>query len=101
MHHHHSGGTDLAATNAISNVAQPAPAEVPSSSAGNSGVGVVILMIAAYFGPTLVAILRKRQNVGAIFALNLFLGWTVLGWIIAFVWSLTATPTVIVQTVKR
>ncbi|WP_231969555.1 superinfection immunity protein [Polynucleobacter necessarius] len=25
-------------------------------------------------------------NIGAIFALNLFLGWSLIGWVIALVW---------------
>ena len=47
-------------------------------------------IIGAYFVPALVARLRKHHQANAIGALNLLLGWTVLGWIAAFVWSLTA-----------
>lgn len=32
---------------------------------------------------------RKHNNSGAIFVLNLFLGWSCLGWIIAIVWAHT------------
>lgn len=31
----------------------------------------------------------KKRNAGAIFVLNLLLGWTVIGWIVALVWALT------------
>lgn len=46
------------------------------------------LVIALYFAPTIVAASRRHQSAPAIFALNLFLGWTFLGWLAALVWSL-------------
>jgi len=47
--------------------------------------------LALYFLPTIIGF--RKSNAGAIFALNLLLGWTVIGWIVALVWSLTAeTP---------
>ena len=42
-----------------------------------------------YFAPTLVALLRHKRNTLSIFLLNLFLGWTFVGWIIALVWAST------------
>lgn len=44
----------------------------------------------AYFLPTIIAAARGHHNGGAVFALNLLLGWTVLGWIAALVWAVTA-----------
>lgn len=41
-----------------------------------------------YFIPGSIAFARRRSNTAAIFALNFFLGWTVLGWVVALVWSL-------------
>ncbi|MEY5098743.1 MAG: hypothetical protein RJA36_1462 [Pseudomonadota bacterium] len=43
-----------------------------------------------YFLPSIVARLRDHRQMPAIFLLNLFLGWTGLGWIAALVWSATA-----------
>ena len=40
---------------------------------------------AAYMFPFLIALLRRTHNVGGVFLLNLLLGWTVIGWIVAFV----------------
>lgn len=45
-----------------------------------------------YFIPSLVALARGHHQLLAIFLLNLLLGWTVLGWIAALVWSATAIP---------
>jgi hypothetical protein len=54
------------------------------------GVGIVAIVAALYFVPWIIALLRQHQSAGAIFVLNLFLGWTFLGWIVALVWSMTA-----------
>jgi hypothetical protein len=36
-----------------------------------------------YFLPTLIASHRKHHQQASIFVINLFLGWTFLGWVIA------------------
>jgi hypothetical protein len=48
-----------------------------------------IILVACYFIPTLVAFSRKHHNAGAICALNILLGWTIVGWVASFVWALT------------
>lgn len=40
-----------------------------------------------YFLPTIIAILRGKVNTVAIFILNVLVGWTFIGWVIAFIWS--------------
>ncbi len=52
-----------------------------------SSIIVMILILFAYFLPTVIAYSEKKKNWNAIFALNLFLGWTVIGWIVAIVWA--------------
>jgi hypothetical protein len=52
-------------------------------------IALLLLAAALYFAPTFVATSRGHHNTGAIFALNLLLGWIVLGWIAALIWSLT------------
>lgn len=44
---------------------------------------------AIHFLPTIIAALRRGRSLVGIFLLNLFLGWTVIGWIIALIWALT------------
>lgn len=49
---------------------------------------VIIYIIAGflvYFIPTLASSGKKHSN--GIFVLNLFLGWTFLGWVAALVWA--------------
>ena len=40
-----------------------------------------------YFIPALVAADRKNPNTTAIFILNLLLGWSLIGWVVALVWA--------------
>lgn len=41
-----------------------------------------------YFLPAIVAFARSKRDAGAILVLNLLLGWTAIGWVIALVWAL-------------
>ena len=54
---------------------------------------VALLFLAVYFLPTFVAVARKKVNKGAIFVLNLFLGWSLIGWVVALVWALSSPET--------
>ena len=56
------------------------------------GFGFVI-----YFLPTIVALVRHKQNVVSILLLNLFLGWTLIGWIVALVWASTVDAPIAVR----
>ena len=40
-----------------------------------------------YFLPTIIALVRSKRDTLAIFLLNLFLGVTLIGWIVALVWA--------------
>lgn len=48
-----------------------------------------IFMAGGYMVPLLIAIKRKHPQVAAIGVVNIFLGWSFLGWVIALTWSLT------------
>ena len=61
------------------------------------GVAVVLVVLAIYFFPWIVANHRRHENQAALFCLNLFLGWTLVGWVIALVWALSRPPIVVVQ----
>jgi hypothetical protein len=50
---------------------------------------MLIVATLIYFLPTVIALIRGHLSGLAIFLLNLFLGWTLLGWIIALIWSCT------------
>jgi hypothetical protein len=53
------------------------------SSGTLAGTMLVFAIIGAYFVPTIVAAARKVPNQGSVFVINLFLGWTVIGWVVA------------------
>jgi hypothetical protein len=50
------------------------------------------IALAIHFIPTVIAIARRKRNAVWIFLVNLFLGWTVVGWVWALVWSLMTEP---------
>jgi hypothetical protein len=50
---------------------------------------VVIVFILIYFFPSVIAFSKSKSNTAAIFVLNLFLGWSFIGWIVALVWALS------------
>ena len=63
----------------------------------NEGMTVVVIIaviigilagLAVYFIPTFIAFGKHKSNRGAVFALNFFLGWALIGWVIALVWAL-------------
>lgn len=46
----------------------------------------------AYFIPTIIALSTRKRDRAAIVVLNLFLGWTLIGWVIALVWAVKQDP---------
>ena len=56
---------------------------------GEALTGMVVF-VAIYFIPTMVAYYREHHQRAAIVLLNILLGWTGLGWVGALVWSATA-----------
>lgn len=59
---------------------------------GSPMAGFLFLVVGfvIYFLPTFVASSRKHLNGTSIFLVNLFLGWTFLGWVVALVWASSA-----------
>ncbi|MDS2174280.1 MULTISPECIES: superinfection immunity protein [unclassified Nesterenkonia] len=59
-------------------------------------VGIVIVVVglvalAVYFLPSLVAMIRSH-NVGGVFLVNLLLGWSFIGWVVALVMACGSKP---------
>ena len=52
---------------------------------------VFAMGLCIYFVPTIVALSRKHLQKTAIILLNIFLGWTFIGWVVALVWSVMRT----------
>ena len=60
---------------------------LPEFASSLAGVLVLLLAVALYLLPTVVAYTRKHTNAVAIFVVNLFFGWTLIGWVAAMVWA--------------
>lgn len=67
-------------------------------SGGGEGAGAAALLamlcggligLAFHFIPTIVAVIRKHRNTGPIVLVNLLLGWSCIGWVVALAWSMT------------
>ena len=43
----------------------------------------LIIFIGLYLVPTIVAAIRQVPNIGSVIVINVFLGWSVIGWVIA------------------
>lgn len=60
-------------------------------------MGVLIFIAMLGFGallyllPAFIAAVRRRPNTAAILVLNLFLGWTFIGWVGSLIWAVS-TP---------
>lgn len=54
--------------------------------------GLFFVYLAVYFViyilPMIIAFNRHHENYTAIFLLNLLLGWTLVGWVVALVWAI-------------
>jgi hypothetical protein len=50
---------------------------------------ILIFLVALYFLPTIIAAFREHSQFLPILLLDVFLGWTLVGWVVALVWSVT------------
>lgn len=48
---------------------------------------LLIILLVIYFAPTINAFEKKHRSRSGIATLNFFLGWTLIGWVIALAWS--------------
>jgi hypothetical protein len=82
----------LAASGIVTTQAQvPATPAIshPSSESGGVGLGLILIALAAalYFFPAALASHRNCKATGGIVVVNIFLGWTFIGWVVALAWA--------------
>jgi hypothetical protein len=64
--------------------------------AAGSVIALVLLLLLCvigfvfYFLPTLIAIFRHHHQWGAITIINVFFGWTFIGWVVSLAWAVSA-----------
>ena len=56
---------------------------------GNLITTYFIVYLIIYFLPTIIALLSGCDRTGSVFLMNLFLGWTFIGWVWAFIWAVS------------
>jgi Superinfection immunity protein len=50
-----------------------------------------------YFLPAIIAFARSKRDAVSILVLNLLLGWTMIGWVIALVWALRQDAPIVIR----
>jgi hypothetical protein len=66
-----------------------------ASNSGAAGLGAfigVLVLIGLYLLPTLIGAKRKVVNIGSVAAINILLGWTLIGWAVALAMALRTNP---------
>jgi hypothetical protein len=53
---------------------------------------LLLLLFPAYLLPCLVATMRNCKAWGGIAVVNVFLGWTFIGWVVALAWAASGEP---------
>ena len=61
---------------------------------------ILLLFIAAYFIPFIIALIRDVRNKVSVFFLNLFLGWTVIGFFVLLFYASLTNATANVSVVE-
>jgi hypothetical protein len=61
-------------------------------------LSTIFFVPALYMQPTFEAWINKHPNLYSVALLNIFLGWTIVGWVGAIVWAFNKPSTVVVVT---
>jgi hypothetical protein len=64
--------------------------------AAESNIGTTIVVLALYLIPLIVAMVRKVPNVGSVAVINVLLGWTFIGWVVALAMAVRTVPPAVV-----
>lgn len=65
---------------------------VAVSCCGITGGGLIaaaVVVFVGYVAPMTIAFMRGHPNLASIFVVNVFLGWTFVGWVVAMAWSVS------------
>lgn len=57
-----------------------------------SGAGMLIVVLGLYLVPTIIGMIRKVPNIGSVIVINLLLGWTLVGWVVALAMAVRTVP---------
>ena len=48
---------------------------------------ILLVFLGIHFLPTFIAVVREHRHALLIFVLNIFLGWTIIGWLVLLIWA--------------
>jgi Superinfection immunity protein len=57
---------------------------------GIAGLALLAVLLFPYFLPSFIA--WRKPQFAAVFVVNFFLGWTLVGWVVALAWALKSEP---------
>jgi hypothetical protein len=63
-----------------------------SGGAGAAAAIFFLFGLGLYLIPTIIAAIRKVPNLGSVVVINLFLGWTLVGWVVALAMAARSQP---------
>ncbi len=58
----------------------------------------ILLYLFVYLLPVIIAYWRSKSDIKKIFIVNLLLGWTVIGWIVALIWAVSINENNLIET---
>lgn len=66
---------------------------------GIAFIFVFAVLVSLWLLPTIIAYARNHPRKVLVLLVDVFLGWTVVGWVVALVWSMTLphSPTAVVE----
>ncbi len=47
----------------------------------------ILLLLGVHFLPAFVAFVREQRHAVLILVLNIFFGWTIIGWLVLLIWA--------------
>jgi T4 superinfection immunity protein len=65
---------------------------VIGASVGAVGLLGLVVAFGLYFLPSIVAARRRVPNLGSVLVINFFLGWTLVGWVVALAMAVRSVP---------
>lgn len=73
------------------------------TSAGATILGIVLVLAALvmYWLPTIIAAIRHVPHIGSVAVVDAFLGWTVIGWVVALSMACRSRRTEVVPMVQQ
>ena len=65
---------------------------VGSAAGGGAAFFFLIVGLVFYFLPSIIGAVRKVPNIGSVVVINSFLGWTIVGWVVALAMAARSVP---------